>query len=99
MIAEVLKEFEKVKIGFHTIELWKLKERIRNGEDTLGIEHRELDTISNEQLGDYLLELASSMESEKEHRFGKKQRCGPVCRPCLADRQAWTGRQDTRGNA
>lgn len=35
-----------------------MKERIKNGEDTLGIEHRELDTVSNEQLGDYFLELA-----------------------------------------
>ena len=66
MFGEVLKEYEKVKIGKQEIELWKLKERIRNGEDTLGIEHRELDTISNEQLGDYLLELARKWKAKKK---------------------------------
>ena len=57
MFGELLKDFERVKVGKKEIEIWKLKDRIKDGESHLGIDHRELDTLSNDQLGEYLTEL------------------------------------------
>lgn len=79
MFSELLKEFEKVKVGKQEIELWKLKERIRNGEGTLGIEHRELDIMSNEQLGDYFFELARKWKAKKNiASSGKSKGVGKI---------------------
>lgn len=43
-----------------------MKDRIRNGEDKLGIDHRDLDNMTNDQLGDYFLELVDKWKQKKK---------------------------------